>query len=72
MADARLEGEDAGANATTMSCSDRVQELQKIARDCKLTKSDTQALYADIASAVGQIAEAERAAVDLMHTALRK
>ena len=39
---------------------------------CKLSKSDTGALYAGIASVVGRIADAERAAVDHMKAALKK
>lgn len=69
MADDRLEGDDAGGG-TDMSCADRMQELQKIASDCKLTKIAASALYVDIAGVVGQIAEAERAAVKLMNDAL--
>ena len=55
----------------TFGCADRMQELQTIASDCKLTKIAATAFYVDIAGVVGQIAEAERAAVELMNAALK-
>ena len=71
-ADTRLEDEDSGRDAASHSCADRVQELQKIAADCKLTKDAARALYAEIAAVVGRIDDAERAAVDHMKAALAK
>jgi hypothetical protein len=64
--------DDAGDPATPKPCPERGQELQNIASGCKLSKSDAVALYADIAAVVGRIADAERAAVDLMRAALKK
>lgn len=75
LADEQLEaeeGDDGGSLATPLPCAERWQELQKIAAGCKLSKSDTGALYAGIASVVGRIADAERAAVDHMKAALKK
>ena len=75
LADEQLEaeeGDDGGSLATPLPCAERWQELQNIAAGCKLSKSDTGALYADIASVVGRIADAERAAVDHMKAALKK
>jgi hypothetical protein len=70
IADEQLEGDDAGS-PTPVSCADKMQDLQKIAKDCKLTKTQARGIYADIATAVGKIADAERAAVDLMLAALK-
>jgi Butirosin biosynthesis protein H, N-terminal/Domain of unknown function (DUF4872) len=70
VADEYLEGADTGRDSA-MSCAERAQDLQKIASDCKLTKTAARAIYADIASAVGRIADAERTAVDLMHAAVK-
>ena len=75
LADERLEaeeGDDGGSQATPKTCAERGQELQDVAAGCTLSKSEAGALYADIASVVGRIADAERAAVDLMHAALKK
>ena len=71
-ADTRLEDEDTGRDAASPSCADRVQELQKIAADCKLTRDAARALYAEIAAVVGRIDDAERAAVDHMKAAVAK
>ena len=70
LADERLEGDDGGSRDSSKSGADRWQDLQKIASGCTLTKAAASALYAEIASVVGRIAEAERAAVDLMNAAL--
>ena len=75
LADARLEAEDSddgGPQAAAKPCAERWQDLQDIASGCKLTKSDTGALYADIASVVGRIADAERAAVALLNEGARR
>ena len=74
LADERLEaeeGDDGGSLATPLPCADRWQELQNIAAGCTLSKSDTGALYAEIASVVGRIADAERAAVALLNEGVR-
>ncbi len=75
LADERLEAEEAddgGSEPTSRPCVERWQDLQNIAAGCKLSKSDAGALYADIASIVGRIADAERAAVALLNEGVRR
>jgi hypothetical protein len=72
LADERLEGEDAASDVASRSCAERWKDLQALARGCKLSKSASTALYADIAAVVGRIAEAERAAVDRLREGLGK
>ena len=72
LADERLEGEDAASDVASRSCAERWKDLQALAQGCKLSKSASTALYADIAASVGRIAEAERAAVDQLQDGLGK
>jgi hypothetical protein len=70
-ADSGLEKDDAGGNGTSGASTERWRDMQALAAGCRLTKNAARQMYSEIASVVGRIAEAERAAVDHMHAALK-
>jgi hypothetical protein len=67
MADHRVEaGDDSSEGSANMT--DSFDARQRLAAECRLSKERASGLYREIATVVGQIADAERAAVDVLRT----
>ncbi|HEV8130592.1 MAG TPA: DUF4872 domain-containing protein [Acidobacteriota bacterium] len=70
IADRRLELGDAHGEGLTKEASELWQKRHNLAGECKLTKDAALSLYAKVADVVGQISDAERAAVELLNRSL--
>jgi hypothetical protein len=71
ISDRRLELGDASRDDVSKESAELWRRRHTIAGECRLTKATALGLYADMATLVGRIADAERAAVDQLHAALR-
>jgi hypothetical protein len=67
IADHRVEAADATTDGSS-EATDTMAARQRLAAECRLSKESASRLYQEIATHVGQIADAERAAVDLLTT----
>jgi hypothetical protein len=65
MADHRIEAGDESSDGAAPG--DSMEARQRLASECRLSKESALGLYQKIATLVGQIADAERAAVDLLN-----